>query len=91
MKYTKKICTAVLLLAFLFTPALEAEALAGAIGEFLKTQSEKARNAFVCRYFFMDPVKTVARNLGLTESNTKVLLHRTRIALREYLEKEGYL
>ncbi len=70
---------------------LEAEALAGAIGEFLKTQSEKARNAFVCRYFFMDPVKTVARNLGLTESNTKVLLHRTRIALREYLEKEGYL
>ena len=27
MKYTKKICTAALLLAFLFTPSLEAEAL----------------------------------------------------------------
>lgn len=70
---------------------LEADALAGAIEAFLKTQSENARNAFICRYFFLDPVKTVARNLGLTESNTKVLLHRTRIALREYLEKEGYL
>ena len=39
----------------------------------------------------MDSVKEVARSCGLTESNTKVLLHRTRAALRDYLEKEGYL
>lgn len=65
--------------------------LARSIGEFLKTQSENARNAFICRYFFMDPVKEVARSCGLSEANTKVLLHRTRNALRVYLEKEGYL
>ena len=65
--------------------------LTEAIGAFLRAQSPKARNAFICRYFYMDSVKAVARSCGLTESNTKVLLHRTRAALREYLEKEGYL
>ena len=65
--------------------------LARSIAAFLRTQSPKARNAFLCRYFYMDSVKEVARSCGLTESNTKVLLHRTRAALRDYLEKEGYL
>ena len=66
-------------------------ALAQAIGEFLETRSPAARTAFVCRYFYMDSLKETARACGLTESNTKVILHRTRQALREYLEKEGYL
>lgn len=71
--------------------AVQANELASAIGEFLKTQSAKARNAFVCRYFYMDSVKDVARSCGLSEANAKVLLHRTRNALRHYLQKEGYL
>ena len=69
----------------------DGKALAQTIAVFLKTRSEAARTAFVCRYFYMDSVKETARACGLTESNTKVLLHRTRQALREYLEKEGYL
>ena len=69
----------------------DGKALAQTIAAFLKTRSEAARTAFVCRYFYMDSVKETARACGLTESNTKVLLHRTRQALREYLEKEGYL
>lgn len=65
--------------------------LVRAIEQFLLGQPEKARNVFIGRYFYMDSVKEVARYCGLTESNTKVLLHRTRLALGDYLKKEGYL
>lgn len=70
---------------------VDGKALADAVAAFLKTCSKAARTAFVCRYFYMDSVKETARACGLTESNTKVLLHRTRQGLREYLEKEGYV
>jgi len=65
--------------------------LLGSIESFLRSIPAKNRNAFIGRYFYMDPVKEVARYCGLTENHTKVLLHRTRTALREYLQKEGYL
>lgn len=69
----------------------EGKALEKSIASFLRGIPEQSRNVFICRYFYMDPVKDVARYCGLTESNTKVLLHRTRAALREYLQKEGFL
>ena len=68
-----------------------AKDLAGTIETFLRTLPEKSRNLFIGRYFYMDSVKEAARYCGLTESNAKVLLHRTRIALGEYLKEEGYL
>lgn len=69
----------------------EGKALEEIIVSFLKGISEQARNAFIGRYFYMDSVKEVARYCGLSESNTKVLLHRTRAALRVFLQEEGYL
>jgi len=71
--------------------AYDGKALTATIEEFLRGVSEQARNAFIGRYFYMDSVREVARYCGLSESNAKVLLHRTRLALREHLEKEGYL
>ena len=65
--------------------------LARTIEVFLRRLPEKTRNAFLCRYFYMDSVKDVAKTCGITVSNAKVLLHRTRIALGEYLKEEGYL
>lgn len=65
--------------------------LVRAIEKFLLEQPEKTRNVFIGRYFYMDSVKEVARYCGLTESNAKVLLHRTRLTLGDYLKKEGYL
>ena len=38
----------------------------------------------------MSSTKEIARYYGLTESNVKVMLLRTREKLREYLIKEGY-
>ena len=70
---------------------VEANALRSAVSTFLRGIPAQARNVFIGRYFYMDSIREVARYCGVTESNAKVLLHRTRAALRTYLEKEGFL
>lgn len=69
---------------------LELQALADSIALFLKDQSREIRQVFIGRYYYMDPVKDIARYCGITEAKVKVLLHRTRQALREHLQKEGF-
>ena len=64
--------------------------LADAIGIYLRLQSEEARTAFIGRYYFLDPIKEVAAYCGMSESRVKSLLYRTRLGLKEYLEKEGF-
>ena len=64
--------------------------LADTIGIYLRLQSEEARNAFIGRYYFLDPIKEVAAYCGMSESKCKTLLHRTRVGLKEYLRKEGF-
>lgn len=70
--------------------SLESKELAMLISAFLRTLPEEKRVLFVCRYYYMDSLKDSARYLGISEAKAKSLLHRTRILLREYLEKEGY-
>lgn len=70
--------------------AVNVKLLADAIGIFLRLQSEEARNVFIGRYYFLDSVKDVAAYCGITESKCKTVLHRTRLALKEYLIKEGF-
>ncbi len=64
--------------------------LADAIGIYLRLQSEEARTAFIGRYYFLDPIKEVAAYCSMSESKVKSLLYRTRLGLKEYLEKEGF-
>lgn len=64
--------------------------LADAIGIYLRLLPEDARNAFIGRYYFLDPLKEVASYCGMTESKCKTVLYRTRLGLKEYLEKEGF-
>ncbi len=71
--------------------AVSVKLLADAIGIFLRTQSEMARTAFIGRYYYLDPLKEVAAYCGMSESKCKSVLHRTRLGLKEYLKKEGYL
>ena len=70
--------------------AVNAKLLADAIGIFLRLQPEENRNAFLCRYYFLDPVKEVAARCGMTESKCKTVLHRMRLSLKAYLEQEGF-
>ena len=71
--------------------AVNVKLLADAIGIFLRLQPEDNRNVFIGRYYFLDSVKEVAAYCGMTESKCKTVLFRTRQALKEYLEKEGFV
>ena len=70
--------------------AMDSKLLADAINKFLRSISEDARNAFIGRYYFLDPLKTVAGYCGMSEAKAKSLLFRTRCGLKEYLKKEGF-
>ena len=64
--------------------------LADAIGIWLRLQPEENRNAFIGRYYFLDPMKDVASYCGMSESKCKTVLFRMRQSLKEYLVKEGF-
>lgn len=71
--------------------ALDRKLLTDAIARYLQSVSQKAREAFICRYFYMDSLRDTARHCHLTEANAKVLLHRTRVGLKDFLKEEGFL
>ena len=70
---------------------VEAKLLAEAIANYLQTQSQETRHVFIGRYYYMDPVKEIARYCRISESKVKILLYRARQGLRIYLEKEGFI
>lgn len=71
--------------------ALDVQLLSQAIAGFLQTVSPEARNVFLCRYYYLDPVKKIAGYCGISEAKVKILLHRTRQGLWDYLQKEGFV
>ncbi len=71
--------------------AAEGKLLAAAMADFVEALPEKTRRIFLGRYYFLDSIREVARYCGVTEANAKVILHRTRQALRVHLEQEGFL
>ena len=70
--------------------AVDLRLLGEAIDAYLRTLPPTARRAFVARYYYMDPIRTVAADQGLGLSQAKSLLHRTRLELREHLRREGF-
>lgn len=67
---------------------VDAKALASAVNSFVSSLPEEQKNIFVCRYFYFDSVRDIAGFTGSGESKVKSVLHRTRLSLKEYLEKE---
>ena len=70
--------------------AMDEKLLGEAISNFLRDLSPDARNTFIGRYYFMDPLAEVARYCGMSESKVKSMLFRTRKKLKDYLLKEGF-
>ncbi len=68
----------------------ELRALAQAVSEYLRELPRETRDAFLWRYYFLDPVQGIADRLDASESQVKSMLHRTRVGLRAHLEKEGF-
>jgi len=60
------------------------------INSYLRMVSRQASTIFLCRYYFMDSINDIAENHNLSVSNVKTILHRTRLGLKEYLEREGF-
>lgn len=69
---------------------LEARELGRLLDRFLDAQARESRVIFLRRYWFGDSVRDIARSLGLKEGTVSARLSRTRAALRDYLNKEGY-
>ncbi len=65
--------------------------LSASISEFLRGTDERSRNIFIRRYWYNDSISDISKMFGVSVGNTKVILHRVRISLRSYLEKEGYV
>lgn len=69
---------------------LRTQELLDAIDHFLRNLTPKARQIFLGRYYFFDSVKTIAGYCGVAEGTVKSSLHRTRQALRTFLNEEGF-
>lgn len=69
--------------------AVDTQILADVINSFVKDLSDKDRHVFLCRYFYLDSVESIADRFGYSQSKVKSTLHRTRQKLRARLEKEG--
>lgn len=68
--------------------ALEGQALSALLDRFLRELPSRERVIFLRRYWYLCPVKDIARSMGLGESLVKMSLSRTRQRLRQMLEKE---
>ena len=74
-----------------YTPhdELEAHELGRIISDYVRTLPEKQQLAFICRYYFADSVKSIARYLGVTTSSVFKYLASARAGLLEHLRDAG--
>lgn len=69
---------------------VERRELAELFNDFLNTLPVTERRVFLCRYWYMEPLQSIARQFGFSRSKVTSMLYRTRAKLRAVLEKEGY-
>lgn len=60
------------------------------INKFLGQQSVESRMIFVRRYWKMESIKDICREMKISKSKAETTLSRTRKKLKIYLEQEGY-
>ena len=68
---------------------IEGRELTAAINAFLGTLSAFDRNVFVCRYWYLDPVRDIAKATHASESRIKSILFRLRKKLRVSVFRRG--
>lgn len=70
---------------------LSAKELERKITAFLKNESATRRSVFLRRYFYLEDIPAIAHRYGLSQSNVRMMLSRTRQKLKKYLTQEGYI
>lgn len=68
---------------------IEDKELTALLESFVKSLPQRDQIIFLRRYWYLCPVREIARGLSLGESRVKMSLLRSRNKLRELLEKEG--
>ncbi|MBE6901574.1 MAG: RNA polymerase sigma factor [Ruminococcaceae bacterium] len=63
--------------------------LKDALERFLRGLKADSAELFILRYWYMQPIKDIARSHSMSEAALKMKLHRIRAALKEFLETEG--
>ena len=67
----------------------ERKELIRAYTKFLDSLPITERRVFLCRYWYVDSVDTIAAKFGFSQSKVKTMLYRTRAKLRKQLAEEG--
>ncbi len=67
----------------------ESSQISAIISDYLASISAEKRYIFVSRYYYAQPIKTISKDLHLSQANIKTILFRTRKELKEKLEAEG--
>lgn len=70
---------------------VEEAALTKAIEAFLYAQPQPRRNIFIRRYWYLSPIRDLAKEYKMSRSKVKSLLFRMRKELKAHLEKEDFL
>ena len=65
--------------------------LAATMHSFLDRLPQTERRIFLLRYWYLEPIRSIANQYGFSQSKVASMLHRIRGKLRKYLEKEGYV
>ena len=69
---------------------MERRELEKLFNDFLNALPVTERRVFLCRYWYMDSIQSIAQQFGFSQSKVASMLHRTRAKLRAALAKEGY-
>lgn len=69
---------------------LERRRLNQVINAFVHGLPTMEQKVFLCRYWYMDPIRSISKRFGYSESKVKSMLYRTREKLREKLKEEGF-
>ena len=70
--------------------ALEFRQLQQVIARFLHTLPQREKDLFLCRYFYVETYRDLARRFHIREENARLILSRVRTKLRDFLMKEGF-
>ena len=68
---------------------MEQKDLSRLISGFIRSLPRQEGDIFICRYWYLDPVKEIAQQFSISESKVKNTLFRTRKKLKAVLLKEG--
>ena len=68
----------------------ERKELIRAYVKFLDALPVTERRVFLCRYWYVESIETLAEKFGFSQSKVKTMLYRTRKKLRKTLWEEGF-